>query len=568
MFLALLGFLALGPQVVLSQSFGRFRLGFAQVNQCEPFAVNFRGDGQFNSTPTHLTVLPFDSVPVTIAVPPSTANSTGLNLNFVPFTADTTFIASLDDDRNRSTTLVSDIIQVFSSQDNSCLSPRQSTSPFRIEGGQVSQCEDFTVSYNTTTAPSIRAFIPNGFAFPLKMTSNSNGKATYTMTAFRGVQVLLLFDDDSGTRRTSSLLTVFGTSTSSRQCFPNFGNFGGQMQTSSSPKVSKGVIIGLSVGGGIVILVAIAMVLFVRRERAIRRRRLENRMTFKPTNDTGNFDLQGRNLYEHKRRPSMPLPPLPPMVHHTVTYPEGFVKDPPYVSEKYSPTISDYPRTSISWEVIDSEAGPSPRKSQSTRLSTMDIERLLNIAANQNSSNEVSPLRGIENPATPTSPDHQRPVSPREAVAPQPVHLTATSRDIPPPDVPQNPSFMFFGNDPSYAEMHGFNGTDRIELFESPSTMESGLLPPRSDMRDSSFEARLSHASSTSSLGYPIIRRPVNAVSIGSGLPTTPRSDIHWQDPSRQNSLVGRNEATNSVTFPYATRNRDSGESAIDRTRF
>ncbi|ESK95785.1 hypothetical protein Moror_12397 [Moniliophthora roreri MCA 2997] len=569
MFFALLGFLALslGPQVVLSQSsFGFFRLGFAQVDQCQPFAINFRGDGKFNSTPTRLTVLPFDSVPVEIPVPESTANSTGLNLNFVPFASQTTFIASLDDDRNRSTTLVSDVIKVEPSQNNSCLSPsRQSTSPFTIEGGQVSQCEDFTVAYTTPNAPSIRLFSPNGFSFPLRMTSNSNGKATYTMTAFRGIQVLLLFDDGNGARRTSPLLSVFGSSSSSTQCFPNFSNFGGKTSPSSSG-VSRGVVIGLSVGGGLVILIAVAMVLFVLRERNTRRRQLESRLAF-DTSNTANSDPRGRDTIEQKRRISMPLPPLPPMVHNTVTYPEGFVKDPPYVSEKYSPTISDYPRTSISWEVVDLEA--VPRKSYSTRLSNMDIERLLNMAANQNNSNEVRSLQGAEYPTSPMSPEQQQQtdeVNPAIAVTSQTTDSTIRPRDISPPDVPQNPSFMFFGNDSAYADMHGFSGVNGIELFESPSSMESGLLRPHSDTRESSFEARLSHGSRSSNgtLDYPILQQPINAVSVGSGLPTTPRS-MQWHSPSRQSSILAARQ--HSITFPSSAKNRDSGESWVDRTR-
>ncbi|EEB91133.1 hypothetical protein MPER_10558 [Moniliophthora perniciosa FA553] len=342
------------------------------------------------------------------------------------------------------------------------------------------------------------------------MTSNSNGKATYTMTAFRGIQVLLLFDDGNGTRRTSPLLSVFGSSSSSTQCFPNFGNFGGQTPSKSSG-VSRGVVIGLSVGGGLVILIAVAMVVFVLRERNMRRRQLENRLAF-DTSNMANPDPRGRDTIEQKRRTSMPLPPLPPMVHNTVTYPEGFVKDPPYVTEKYSPTISDYPRTSISWEVVDLEA--VPRKSHSAHLSNMDIERLLNMAANQNSSNEIRSPQGAEYPTSP-SPEQQQQrtdkVDPAATVTSQATDGTIWPRDIPPPDVPQNPSFMFFGNDSTYADMHGFN--NGIELFESPRSMESGLLRPGSDIRESSFEARLSHGSRSSNgtLDYPIIQRPMNA---------------------------------------------------------
>ncbi|KAG7088196.1 hypothetical protein E1B28_012213 [Marasmius oreades] len=110
---------------------------------------------------------------------------------------------------------------------------------------------------------------------------------------------------------------------------------------------------------------------YILRERN-RRRRL---MDTPPIHNLPPQHSQGRDMVEEKRRTSHPLPPLP--TPDTITYPEGYIKDPPYVPERYSPTLSDYPRTSISWEIVD---GEMQTKYRTSRLSTMDIEKMLDIA--------------------------------------------------------------------------------------------------------------------------------------------------------------------------------------------
>ncbi|KAG7088195.1 hypothetical protein E1B28_012212 [Marasmius oreades] len=109
MFVLLFGFLALGPQVVLSNL---FRLGLAQVTQCEQFTINFKGEVNTTSPPSSLTVVPFDSVPISIPVPSNALNFTGLDINFLPLKENTTFIVSLDNAENQSLSLVSDFIRI------------------------------------------------------------------------------------------------------------------------------------------------------------------------------------------------------------------------------------------------------------------------------------------------------------------------------------------------------------------------------------------------------------------------------------------------------------------------
>ncbi|KAF9257499.1 hypothetical protein L218DRAFT_965276 [Marasmius fiardii PR-910] len=503
MFFLLIGFLVLGPQVVFSAF---FKLGLTQVDQCERFTINFKGDLNRTSPPSSLTILPFDSVPISIPVPSNALSFTGLDINFLPLKENTSFIVSLDNAENESLSLASDVTRVSASQNASCIpsAPVDTTpSPYTIVGA-VRQCEDFTVRYNTTNPPTIRRFFPNGFSFPLMMTSNSNDGATYTMAAGRGQRIVLLFDDGEGSRRTSSLLSVDGDSSSSNKCLQFFGNFtSGQsaQQPAKVAKVSTGVIIGLSVGGGIIVLVALAMTMFVLRE-CKRRRRL---MAASPFYNPPSQPSQGRDMVE-KQRESLPLPPLPTPA--TITYPEGYVKDPPYVSERYSPTISDYPRTSISWEIVDGETQPKHRSSHSTRLASMDIEKMLDIAA--------EPERDSRLPTSPGSP-------PVQYTSSQPVDSSPTlpnPRYRSRPDVPQNPSF--FGASSSYAEMHGFGGdAGSVPFFESPRTM-SDLHSPGSP-------------------GF-IFQRPQNA--------HLPRSPLSSGYPS--GVLEDRSQVRNSVPFPRA----------------
>ncbi|KAJ3876653.1 hypothetical protein F5051DRAFT_307848, partial [Lentinula edodes] len=183
------------------------------------------------------------------------------------------------------------------------------------------------------------------------LSSFTNNTATYNLAAIRQSQVMLNFiSTDGGQNQTSPLMTVQGDAFSSTSCFPTSNHTDqnaskSKTDTGKSSGISKGTIIGLSVGLGAIVILAIPMVWLVIRERR-RRRQIATRIEF-----------DGSRM---ERQPSQYLPtinekgpPPPPPFFGYPGYTEGqYVRDPMYVSEKYSPTISDYPRTSISWEYI------------------------------------------------------------------------------------------------------------------------------------------------------------------------------------------------------------------------
>ncbi|KAI0669140.1 hypothetical protein C8Q78DRAFT_977996 [Trametes maxima] len=251
-------------------------ISFSDVKQCGGFSVDFAGGKAPSALPLTLTVLPINGTPISIPLPADAWNSTaqtGAAITFLPFPAGTEFVASLDDARGRSTALISDVLVVdpSDSNDTSCLPTN--AAPFAPEytlSSTLSQCETFNVSFNTSqgfSAPTIRAFIPRGASFPVNQTRGSDGSsgvATYTMDAPRDFQVLLQFTDPSGHRETSALMPVFGDIQSASSCIPtdslsNVTTFA-DMSTSTSRVTPKIAVIVIAVCGGVVALVAMAMV--------------------------------------------------------------------------------------------------------------------------------------------------------------------------------------------------------------------------------------------------------------------------------------------------------------------
>ena len=220
---AILAVLALGPLAVL----GNFEtVSFSPVEQCGAFNVSFGGGVAPDALPLILTVIPFNASPVYIQIPEDAWNSTsasGAAITFLPLAAGTTFLASLDDAYGQSTGVnTSDIILVGTSDDSSCLTNVSSahTSTLAV-AGITSQCEDMTVTFNSssvTSAPSVRAFVPRGPSFDLSQTNSTTGEANYLMNVTRGTQVALLFDAAGQDAQTSDLLTVFGDTSSPTSC--------------------------------------------------------------------------------------------------------------------------------------------------------------------------------------------------------------------------------------------------------------------------------------------------------------------------------------------------------------
>lgn len=221
-FVLLLSFLS---SPVAAQTFTSIR--FSSIQQCGPFNVTFSGPRP-TALPLALTVVPFGSsaVPLSIPLPDPEWDSktgTGVAIAFLPYPAETIFIASLDDAQGKGTGFTSDIIRILQSDDSSCVSTAEKTQAYTAEP-PFSQCQPFNVTFDPTQAvpPVVRLFVPNGQSVILNQTQDSldPGTARFTMSAFRGQPTVLLFRDGMGRLQSTDLLTVTGDVTSSNRCFP------------------------------------------------------------------------------------------------------------------------------------------------------------------------------------------------------------------------------------------------------------------------------------------------------------------------------------------------------------
>ena len=191
-----------------------FQFNFAIAQQCAPILLSFSGlTSTVSGAPVSLTIIPLNSTAIVVPLQ-NNSFSAGIGLN-LPFAAGSQFIASLDDASGSNIINISDIMPVLPSPNNNStcvLQPDQDLpSPFVLASPVVSQCQNFTVNYNTTIvsqAPSIRLYSPNGPSFFLNATSDDplSGVATYTMAFSYGRGVVLLMDDGKGMNKTSALL--------------------------------------------------------------------------------------------------------------------------------------------------------------------------------------------------------------------------------------------------------------------------------------------------------------------------------------------------------------------------
>ncbi|KAH9851633.1 hypothetical protein C2E23DRAFT_869295 [Lenzites betulinus] len=247
---------------------------FSQVKQCGQFTVDFVGGKAPAALPLTLSILPLNGTPIFLPLPDNAWNATtqiGDAIAFVPFPAGTEFIASLDDANGQGTALVSDVLVVepSDSNDTSCLptNPATFVAQYAVEG-TLQQCEPFSVRFNSSqrTSPTVRAFNPKGASFPVNQSAafdDASGVANYTMDAERDSQVILLFKDASGYAETSQPLPVFGDIQSSTACIPTnpLANAATLESTASSSRVTpKIAVIVIAVCGGVVAIVAMAMV--------------------------------------------------------------------------------------------------------------------------------------------------------------------------------------------------------------------------------------------------------------------------------------------------------------------
>ncbi|KAH9920469.1 uncharacterized protein B0H18DRAFT_957056 [Fomitopsis serialis] len=209
--------LALGPQPALSVfDF----VTFSSALQCAPFTVQFSGGSAPTSWPPQLTIVPFNSTPISIRLFDAAFNdttATGHATTFLPLSQGTQFLASLDDGNGASAGPVSEVLTTGASNFTRCLKSNDdvTTNAFSVTSN-VSQCQPFTVNYGTADAPSIRAFIPGKLAFTINQTKDDDATntASYLMDAARGTDLALVISNGS-VEATSGLLTVGGNARSS-----------------------------------------------------------------------------------------------------------------------------------------------------------------------------------------------------------------------------------------------------------------------------------------------------------------------------------------------------------------
>ncbi|KIK69696.1 hypothetical protein GYMLUDRAFT_236189 [Collybiopsis luxurians FD-317 M1] len=543
----LLSVLLLGPQLVLAA----LKLDIGQVTECEPVFVSFRGqlNSSFHQVPLTLQILPFNSTPAFIPLPSYAANSSGVNVTFLPVPANTQFMAALSSPSGLILSFVSDIFQVDAGTSKACLPPLARTPTFQIQNmANLSQCEDFSISIPPGSKPPlVELYNPRGFGYPLELTRHTNTTATYKMVAVRQTEVMLSLAPNNRARsQTTPLLSVQGTQSSPTNCFPRFNtNAKGSNSTSTAKpsQSSKGAIIGLSVGLGVTFVLSLPLVWLVIRERR-RRKQVSNRI---------NFDAS-----HMERQPSQSciayVPPveekrmhLPPPFFGYPAYTEGaIVLDPSYVSEKYSPTISDYPRTSISWEYI--RRNSSDRKEHhvnadtrasiqtSNLLSSSNIEKMLNMARNRASEDALG------NGISPSTRSHESyGFGPSPAPPPPVLHHIMSLRDRQAPDVPHNPSF-FAGT--------SFIVDSSVPMTESPESLGS-LLRLDSGVNSVSI-------SSTRQTDGSYIMQPARAILAGEPIKriASPRTI------SREDSLAKLEKGsrrTNSNVSRFSLDSADAG---------
>lgn len=137
-------------------------------------------------------------------------------------------MASLDDASGNSAALTSEVIQIGTSDNTSCISTAANAtgpSTFRLLNTTISQCSPFSVFHNSSSLDypiSVRVLIPTGLSSWLQRTSFYSGQGvdtfTFIMSVARGFQIALLFDDGQGNRQVSDLLSVAGGESTPTNC--------------------------------------------------------------------------------------------------------------------------------------------------------------------------------------------------------------------------------------------------------------------------------------------------------------------------------------------------------------
>jgi hypothetical protein len=365
--LGLVYFLAFSPQAVLSI----FHLiSYSFIQQCGPFNVSFSGGTPPPELPLTLTVLPFGSTPLAFTIPQSAwDNSTGSGsyVAFLPLPEGVSLIASLDDALGNSAALASEVLQIGSSHNTSCISNAAiTTTPpaFHLLNASVSQCSPFSVTRNTTSPDysiSVRVFIPEGLSSWLQSTSFysslDQGVDTFTfiMNVARGFQVALLFVDGKGNRQVSNLLSVAGDESSPSKCL-EIASTSTAAATSRDLSLSRPAAIAIAVASSVIVVVILALGVFIIR----RERRKFAALRGSAIDSIQNHDQSG----EPNATVSPPVPPQPPRLPPCASI-AGETADPVDLPSTTSP------RSSVFSPFVPSTLGLGRCQSNSSRRASI-----------------------------------------------------------------------------------------------------------------------------------------------------------------------------------------------------
>ncbi|KAH9969643.1 hypothetical protein BC827DRAFT_1372427 [Russula dissimulans] len=273
-------FFAFAPRGALSM-FQFF--SYSNVRQCGHFSISFYGGQPPAALPLTLTVVPFNSTPLTFTLPESAwdnSTSSGIYRTVLPLPAGVGFLASLGDAEGNDAALASGVVQIMDSTNTSCISPYNvAPAPFQLVGNAVSRCLPFDVSRNASSSRdhlSARAFIPTGLSSRLPKTGFHTSQGidtfTYIMNVAQGIPVALLFEDSQGNSQVSDLLWVGGGGSSTDGCLRANSMYTATTQPATQvggeSGSSRAAIIAISVTSPIAVLIIVLLgVFFIQRER-------------------------------------------------------------------------------------------------------------------------------------------------------------------------------------------------------------------------------------------------------------------------------------------------------------
>lgn len=344
--LLFLGFVLVGPQVALAAF--RFNFSPSPIEECAPVTVSFTGNIHNNSLPQTLTVLPFNSTPISIPIPNATVNSTGVGVSFLPMISGTEFIASLDMTNGINVAKVSDIFNIDTTNGNTSCVPAPQTPPY-ILPTSVSQCAPFNVTFTTASVPNLRLMEPNNSAILMHaIPSTPSGVATFIMNAPRSQEVLLVAYDsvtnDITKGWTSLMLTVGGDASSDASCLPiknNGNNMNMNMAENnegSNHPLSTGALVGITIGAmvAVAIFAVFGIYLFRAHRRKMERRRGKE-ISFNPSMLEKSSTFHKSDYYSYNNlSPTASKPPF------SAGFSPGFVKSPPYTTERFSGVSTNF----------------------------------------------------------------------------------------------------------------------------------------------------------------------------------------------------------------------------------